>query len=319
MVIDDYNHDGPWSQWREAAEGSRMHHAWIFAGNKGLGKKVFAIAAARELVAQEDIPQPTGDHPDIIILSHLPRDKAEEKKRDEGKAFEVKRNISVDQIRFMQQRLTTRPTFGSKRVVVIDPADDLERSASNALLKSLEEPPKGTHFVLISHRPQRLLATIRSRCRLLRFPGLSEQELIDKLSNTNSHEVSSLAARFSGGSLGAARDFIKMDLEPVANLMAKLVSNGDSNMTLRAELIAAVGPRPSRERIQYIFTIACSILSALVGDAKGICRTKIIEAHSELVNLQLEAPTYNYDNSFLIAQIASLLAGTKIASEPSHV
>ena len=49
MVIDDYNHDGPWSQWREAAEGSRMHHAWIFAGNKGLGKKSLLLLQLENL------------------------------------------------------------------------------------------------------------------------------------------------------------------------------------------------------------------------------------------------------------------------------
>ena len=151
------NHTHAWREWREASAGSRMHHGWILAGKAGLGKHDFALAAARELVAEEGIPQPKGDHPDILILTHLPKDKTEEKKRDEGKPYEVKRNIAVDQIRAMQQRLTTRPTLGSRRVIIIDPADDMERPASNALLKSLEEPPQGTFFLLVTHRPAGLL------------------------------------------------------------------------------------------------------------------------------------------------------------------
>ena len=67
-------------------------------------------------------------------------------KREKGEAYETKRNITVGQIRSMQQRLTTRPTLGSRRVIIINPADDMEKSASNALLKSLEEPPKAHSF-----------------------------------------------------------------------------------------------------------------------------------------------------------------------------
>ena len=145
---------------------------------KGLGKGAFARAAARELVAEPGVPQPDGEHhPDILVLDHLPANDDEEKKRDEGKPFQTKRNITVDQIRRMQQRLTMRPTLGSRRAVIIDPADDLEKSAVNALLKSLEEPPAGTFFLLVTHRPGRLLPTVRSRCRMLRFAPLPRAEI----------------------------------------------------------------------------------------------------------------------------------------------
>ena len=74
-------HDAAWHEWRDAMGGARMHHGWILAGRRGLGKMHFAMAAARELVAEPGIPQPEGDHPDIIVLSHLPKDEKEEKKR----------------------------------------------------------------------------------------------------------------------------------------------------------------------------------------------------------------------------------------------
>ncbi|MEO1490164.1 MAG: DNA polymerase III subunit delta', partial [Pseudomonadota bacterium] len=157
-----------------------MHHAWIFAGKAGLGKRDFALSAARQLVAQSGVSQPE-EHPDIITLTNLPKDEKEEKKREEGKPYQTKRNIAVDQIRAMQRRLTTRPTLGDRRAIIIQPADDMETSASNALLKSLEEPPQGTYFILVAHRPSRLLPTIRSRCRVLRFPTLSEAQLADML------------------------------------------------------------------------------------------------------------------------------------------
>ena len=165
-------HDEPWRQWRAALAGERMHHAWLLAGRRGVGKGPFALEAARELVAAE----PGREHPDIIILTHLPKDDKEAAKRDEGKPYELARNIKIDQIRAMQQRLTTRPTAGERRAVIIDPADDLEPNAANALLKSLEEPPVGTFFLLVAHRLGRLLPTIRSRCRVLRFPSVGAGE-----------------------------------------------------------------------------------------------------------------------------------------------
>ena len=124
------------------------------------------------------MPQPEPRRiPTSSCSSHLPANDDEEKKRAEGKPFQTKRNITIDQVRGMQQRLTTRPTLGSRRAIIIDPADDLEKGAVNALLKSLEEPPVGTFFLLVAHRPGRLLPTIRSRCRMLRFAPLAGREV----------------------------------------------------------------------------------------------------------------------------------------------
>ena len=160
-------HENAWREWRTALGGDRMHHAWLLAGRRGVGKGSFALAAARELVGAS----PSDDnehHPDIITLTYGPKDDKEERKRADGKPFELARSIRIAQIRAMQARLSTRPTMGDKRAIIIDPSDDLERNAANALLKSLEEPPAGTYFLLVAHSPARLLPTIRSRCRVLR-------------------------------------------------------------------------------------------------------------------------------------------------------
>ena len=153
-----------------------MHHGWILAGKSGLGKLDFAKAAARELVEEAGVPQPD-DHPDILEVSYGPKDDKEARKRQNGKDFELSKIIRVREIRAMQQRLTTRPTLGKRRAIIIHPADDMNKEAANALLKSLEEPPQGTFFILVTHRPSRLLPTIRSRCRELSFAPLSEAEL----------------------------------------------------------------------------------------------------------------------------------------------
>lgn len=316
------NHNGAWREWREALTGQRMHHGWILAGKAGLGKYDFALAAARELVSEKGVPQPQGDHPDILVLSYLPKDEKEEKKRGEGKPYETKRSISVSQIRQLQQRLTTRPTLGSRRAVIINPADDMERNASNALLKSLEEPPQGTFFLLVTHRPARLLPTIRSRCRILRFPKIGDRE-IDKMLVEQAPQASpqdrSAAIAAAGGSLGSALGFIQMDLGQVAEALRALISGPDMSLEKRARLNAAIGPRPDRLRIQAVLELARMLVAERAAVAEPLQRAALVESHAELVELAAQAPTYNFDAGLLVGEIGGLLARAAEASERANV
>lgn len=298
-----------------------MHHAWLLAGKKGLGKMHFALAAAHRLVSSEPVPA-QGYHPDVIILTHGPKDDKEEKKQAEGKSFELARSIRIGQIRLMQRRLTTRPTMGDKRVVIIDPADDLERNAANALLKSLEEPPVGTFFLLVSHRPARLLPTIRSRCRLLRFHALTDQEVeLAVKRHTPDAQGTAVAAAVAAakGSPGAALDFVEHDLGRLFELMQQLVAEGDREFTLRGRLAEIVGARPGRDAMQGIFELGRSVLAAHLERADRATQGAIIAAHEELVRLAGQAPTYNFDAGLLVTQIGSLLASVAPASERANV
>lgn len=311
-------HDEPWREWREAMAGARMHHAWLLAGKKGLGKSAFALAAARELVRESGVPQPDGPHPDVLVLSHLPKNDQEEKKRDDGKPFELARNIKVDQIRAMQRRLNTRPTLGARRVVIIDPADDLETSSSNALLKSLEEPPVGTFFLLVAHRPARLLPTIRSRCRVLRFAPLDDAVVSELLTREApqadaSSRVAAVAA--AAGSPGAALEFLEHDLGPLDALMRRIVSEGDAHFALRGKLAEEIGARPDRERIAAALDLARANLAQMVQHAPRDRIPAIVEAHADLVRLARQAPTYNFDPGLLVMQIGGLLASAAAASQ----
>jgi DNA polymerase-3 subunit delta' len=315
--MSDWGHDELWREWRAARAGPRMHHAWLLAGKRGIGKIDFALAAARELVAEEGVRQPK-EHPDIIVLTHLPKDDKEEAKRAEGKPFEVKRNITVAQIREMQQRLTTRPTIGSRRAIVIHPADDLEKNAANALLKSLEEPPQGSFFVLVAHRPGRLLPTIRSRCRVLRFTEAPDNEVeafLAREAPEASAEVRAMAAAAAGGSPGVALEFIEHDLAPLHRLMARILAEGDREFALRGALADTIGQRPSRERQLAAIDLARAVLAGEMRRAGRAQLPGIIEAHSELNRLSAQAPTYNFDPGLLVMEIGSLLASAAAPRE----
>jgi DNA polymerase-3 subunit delta' len=314
-------HDPAWHEWRTALASPRMHHAWLLAGKRGLGKAGFALEAARELVAESGVPQPGGQHPDVIVLSALPKDEKEEAKRLEGKPYETKRGIAVDQIREMRRRLETRPTLGDRRVVIVDPADELERSAQNALLKSLEEPPRGTHFLLVAHRLGRLLPTIRSRCRVLHFASLAPDEveaIVRREAPQSDAQTRAAAVAAAGGSPGAALEFVALDLGKLHGVMLAIAEQGDPDMALRAKLSEAMGQRPDRRRQLAAIELARAVVAGRMRETTTGAIPALAQAHADLVRLAGQAPTYNYDPGLLVMEIGGLLASVSVPSEPAH-
>lgn len=314
-------HDEPWDEWRGAMAGPRMHHGWILSGRRGTGKGSFAVQAARELVAEPGSHQPAGAHPDIIVLEHLPATPDEEKKKEQGKPFRLKRNITVDQIRAMQQRLHTRPTLGDRRVVIIDPADDLEKGAANALLKSLEEPPVGTFFLLVTHRMGRLLPTVRSRCRLLQFPRVDSGEIdaILRAAAPDADDAKRQAAiEAAGGSPGAALDFLELELGKMHQLMLQIAQTGDPDFTLRGKLSDAMGARPERQRQIAALDLARAVAAGRMRETPPEGIVALTEAHAELIRLAAQVPTYNFDPGLLVMEIGSLLSTLATPRDAPH-
>lgn len=312
-------HAQAWREWREALASARMHHAWILAGPEGMGKAAFARAAAAELVAERGVPQPApGKHPDILFPEHPPENKVEQQKRDDGESYKAKRSIPIDEIRAMQQRLTTRPTLGGRRAVIIDPADDLEKNAVNALLKSLEEPPAGTFFLLVSHRPGRLLPTVRSRCRVLRFHPLPDETVEQILSREAPHaDLATRAAAVAAarGSPGMALGFVEQDLAPVHRAMTRVLEAGDDHFEQRGALAEAIGARPDRERMQAVCDLARALVAGEVDAAPPQRQHKLIAAHAEIARLSGQVTTFNYDPALLIMEIGGLLASAALPRE----
>jgi DNA polymerase III subunit delta' len=318
-VNDLTGHDAAWREWHAALASPRMHHAWILAGLRGIGKAAFAQQAAAIMVAEPGAAQPSAAaHPDIITLEPLPANDDEAKKQADGKPFQLKRNITIDQIRRMQQRLVTRPTLGSRRAIIIDPADDLEKGAVNALLKSLEEPPVGTFFLLVAHRPGRLLPTIRSRCRMLRFDPLETAQITAILArevpeaSAATRDAAALAAE---GSPGAALEFVAQDLGRIHQLMSQILHEGDATFALRGSLAEAIGARPDRERQLATVELARAAIAAGLRQAERSSQRRMIEVHAELVRIGGQLVTYNFDPGLLVLEIGGLLASVAVPRE----
>lgn len=160
-------HDHLWQQVVQARTTNRMAHAVLVCGPPGVGKRRFAARLAQALACQAaDVAmQPcgacvgcrqweAGSHPDV---SRLEPDA-------DGSV------IRVDAMRAFTQRLQLTAQYDTGRLGWIDPAQQLNTAAANSLLKTLEEPPAGTHLLLVADQADRLLPTIRSRCRVLRVP-----------------------------------------------------------------------------------------------------------------------------------------------------
>ncbi len=305
-------HEAAWNSWHAAMRSGKMHHAWLLAGKRGLGKASFALSAAAELVAEPGVPQPEPlSHPDIILLQRPPATSDDEKKRDEGKPFNRKRNISVDQIRTMQRRLTTRPTLGPRRAIIIDASDDLEKSAVNALLKSLEEPPQGSFFLLVAHRPGGLLPTVRSRCRQLRFHTLTDmqiEEIVAAREPDAGIETRNAAVEAAQGSPGAALSFVEDELAPIARELRAIMRHGDPDFTRRGALASAIGARPDRERLLASVRLARDICAESARMAPRAYQARLIDTHGALVKLGAEIPYANFDAGLTVVEIGGLLA-----------
>lgn len=183
-----------------------VHHAYLFHGPDGVGKKTtaYALAAALNCLAPEDgnacgrcsacLAIAGGTHPDLFRI------------HPQGK------NIKIDQIRELQEALSYKRWQGNYKIAVIDEVDLMTDEAANSLLKILEEPSEKTCFVLITSRPQSLLPTIWSRCQLYSFRALTP-ELIEQilLEQGISSSQAKLFARLSYGSPGQALAKLKDD------------------------------------------------------------------------------------------------------------
>jgi DNA polymerase-3 subunit delta' len=150
-------------QFTSAWATRKLHHAWLLAGAKGVGKASFAHAAARRVLADAAGPASNlpgiataDDHPIVKLVeagSHP--DMRQLQRLENERTGNLARNINVGQVRSLSELLDLSPAMSEWRVAVIDSADDLEPSAANALLKMLEEPPAKTLFFLVSHAPGR--------------------------------------------------------------------------------------------------------------------------------------------------------------------
>ncbi|TLY38242.1 MAG: DNA polymerase III subunit delta' [Nitrospirae bacterium] len=196
-------HDQPKRFLQAAMQRDRLAHALLFHGDEGIGKRLVATVLAQavncEAVPPLDPPDACGVcrschqieigvHPDVTIITAT-----------SGKG-------ETEETREIESRFIYRPLVGVRKIVILNNADLLRQEAANALLKTIEEPPPDSLIILVSGRPDSLLATIRSRCQEIRFAPLPLETVKTTLRERRS--LSEADAQFlavvSGGRLGFA-------------------------------------------------------------------------------------------------------------------
>lgn len=168
-------HPGTWASLQ--SQRGRLPHALLLVGQRGLGKFALAQAFAKSLLCEQPLDGghfcdeclacnwfEHDNHPDFRLLQ--PQAMVEEGEVDEGRK-KASQQITIDQVRALDSFFNVGTHRAGVKIIVVNPADAMNRNTANALLKSLEEPAPGTLFLMVSSEPLRLLPTIRSRCQVV--------------------------------------------------------------------------------------------------------------------------------------------------------
>lgn len=294
-----------------ALRAGKMPHALIFAGPQGIGKATLAFHLANLLLKNPDpasvrdigSPDPassifrqvaSGAHPSVL---HLTRPVNE---RTKG----FKTVVTVDEIRKVNRFLSMTAHDGGWRVVIVDPADDMNTNAANALLKNLEEPPAKTVFVLIVHSIGAMLPTIRSRSQTVRLGPLSDDDLKQALVSfedgavVDGPELDALAAR-AGGSVRNAILLTQYGGLEIAAAVDELIGLPALDVAKAHKLADAVSGRDRAVPFEMFNERALQLLAEAASDAAvagHLARANQLSSAWQEARIAIsETETYNLD------------------------
>lgn len=285
-------HEGAERTFLDAWNSGRMHHAWLIAGPRGIGKATLAYRIARFVLAQgsgdgqgaglfgEAVAAPESlvlppDHPVFRrVASGGHSDLLTIERSINAKTGKLRGEIAVEDVRRLSKFLALTTGEGAWRAVVVDVADEMNRSAANALLKGLEEPPARTLFLMVSHMPGRLLPTIRSRCRTLTLQPLEPAVvggLLQRFTPDMDTGDAMVLADMAEGSVGQALMLADTGGLELYRELVRLLSRLDR---LDVRGVHALGDKVGRPGAEDAFSLLGSLLddwlAAMIrGQARG--------------------------------------------------
>jgi DNA polymerase III subunit delta' len=320
-----FGHDEAERALLEAYKSGKIPHAWLIGGQPGIGKATLAFRLARFVLAHPDprayetqralslavglespvtrriAAQAQGD---LLVLERSINEQT-------GKLYTV---IRVDDVRRTAAFFGSTAGEGGWRVAIVDAVDDLQREGANALLKALEEPPRRSLLLLVSHAPGRELPTIRSRCRRLLLRPLSTEDVGRALAEATGRELSDpelrQAADASEGSVGRALGLLETSAlalrQKVLELFAQLPNPDPRALHALGEAIGGNDPRT----LEAFMDLVNGWLSARLAEtARGKEQMARVAETWEKVNLAArEAEIYNLERKPLVFSVFGALA-----------
>lgn len=309
-----------------AYRGGRMHHAWLIAGPEGIGKATLAHRIARFVLTH---PDPQGEaiagvsdlsvdadhpaarqaaalsHPDLIVLRRL----------WDARNKRLTAALPVEEVRRASHFFAMTAAAGGWRVAIVDCADEMNLNAANALLKTLEEPPPRGLLLLVSHRPGRLIATLRSRCRRLMLAPLSEADLfaaveaagagaaLGRLSATDRAALVKIAR-------GSPRRALRLLSGTGLALYREVAGILDARPKYDSRRVHALARRVTRAGAEDDYALALSLIgdwlvgrvesAAAAGPAQAASLARLAEVWEKTSRLAGETEIFHFDRRLVI-------------------
>lgn len=310
----------------DAYRSGRIAHAWLIGGPPGVGKATLAYRMARFVLAHPDPPAPrvqqatslavAADHPvsrrvsaqaqgDLLVLERVLNEQT-------GKLYTV---IRVDDVRRTVSFFGSTAGEGGWRICIVDTADELQYpSASNALLKILEEPPPRALFLLVSNAPGRLLPTIRSRCRRLDLRPLASADVARAVAAVAGGEAGdaeiAAAADASEGSVAQALALLDPQAQglrrSVCAMLDQLPQTDASALHALGEMLGGADPKPLAAFVDLVNRWLSDHLKSGAKDSTRMVRFG--EAWDRINRAARDVDTYNLDRKPLVFAVFGLLA-----------
>jgi DNA polymerase-3 subunit delta' len=321
----------------ESWTAGRLHHAWLIGGPEGIGKATLAYRVARFLLAGGGGPpgQSQGlavppDHPaarQVAAQSHPDFAVVRRGLRKDGKGYSAE--ISVADVRRGLGVFGSAAGAGGYRVCIVDSADDLNTNSANALLKLVEEPPARSIFLIVTHAPQRVLPTIRSRCRRLELRPLDEGSLRSVIrslgppwSDTDDDRLNRAIALGEG----SVRRAIQMLDEDATALVGEVSALLEALPRMDVKRVLALAESLSRRGAEDAFGLT---LDTILRWASGHLQTQagagaarlapLVEVCEKIARAATEVDIYNLDRRPLVlSMFGDLAEAVRRTTEPQQ-
>lgn len=263
------------NQLKQAVDLNKTSHSYLFLGISGIGKKMIAKEFAKMILCENDnkycnqckscIEFDSNNNPDFTLIE------------PDGAS------IKIDQIRQMQKKIIEAPIISKNKVYIIDDADLMTTEAQNCLLKTLEEPPEFVTIILIGSKESSFLSTIKSRCTIIKFSPIENEQIIEYLNKK--YEIKNISEEMLeifGGSIGKAEDLKDKEelFSDIIEIIEKIKIMELPEVLKRADIIY----KSQEDRIDILEAINVILFKLSKQDIRYLNCIDIVEDTSKRLN-----------------------------------